>query len=192
MNIYLASICSLFLLTGSVLESATLSAKLRTDGTQLREAFGEMAGEVAKACTVNIWSGGKFTGLGTVVSKDGIVVAKNSEIDTAGPGALKILGPGKRMGRTRVLARDLANDLVFLDLGREVDPGFEWGKTEGLGHGTWVVAGVAGTAFSGPSVRGGVCSALPREIKKAGGVIGVILGGKAGTEFGGVHLTDVA
>ena len=48
MNIYLASICSLFLLTDSALESATLSAKLRTDGTQLREAFGEMAGEVAR------------------------------------------------------------------------------------------------------------------------------------------------
>lgn len=192
MNIYLASICSLFLLTGSVLESATLSTKLRTDGTQLREAFGEVAGDIAKACTVNIWSGAKFTGLGTVVSKDGIVVAKNSEIDTANPGALRIVGPGKRISRARVLVRDIAHDLVFLDLGREVDPGFEWGKTEGLAHGTWVVAGVAGTALSGASVRGGVCSALPREIKKAGGVIGVILGGKDGKEFGGVQVTDVA
>ena len=192
MNIYLASICSLFLLTGSALEAASLSTKLRTDGTQLREAFGEVTGEVAKACTVNIWSGAKFTGLGTVVSKDGIVVAKNSEIDTANPGALRIVGPGKRISRARVLARDIAHDLVFLDLGRKVDPGFEWGKTGGLTHGTWVVAGVAGTALSGPSVRGGVCSALPREIKKAGGVIGVILGGKDGKEFGGVEVTTVA
>ena len=192
MNIHLASICSLLLLTGSVLESASLSTKLRTDGTQLRAAFGEVADEVAKACTVNIWSGAKFTGLGTVVSKDGIIVAKNSEIDTANPGALRIVGPGKRISRARVLARDIAHDLAFLDLGREVDPGFEWGKTGDLTHGTWVVAGVAGTALSGPSVRGGVCSALPREIKKAGGVIGVILGGKDGKEFGGVQVTDVA
>jgi len=192
MNIHLASICSLLLLTGSVLESASLSTKLRTDGTQLRAAFGEVADEVAKACTVNIWSGAKFTGLGTVVSKEGIVVAKNSEIDTANPGALRIVGPGKRISRARVLARDIAHDLAFLDLGREVDPGFEWGKTGDLTHGTWVVAGVAGTALSGPSVRGGVCSALPREIKKAGGVIGVILGGKDGKEFGGVQVTDVA
>ena len=175
-----------------MLESASLSTKLRTDGTQLRAAFGEVADEVAKACTVNIWSGAKFTGLGTVVSKEGIVVAKNSEIDTANPGALRIVGPGKRISHARVLARDIAHDLVFLDLGRKVDPGFEWGKTGGLTHGTWVVAGVAGTALSGPSVRGGVCSALPREIKKAGGVIGVILGGKDGKEFGGVEVTTVA
>ncbi len=192
MNSYFTSICSLVLLVGSVLEAATLSSKLRTDGTQLREAFGKTTNEAARACTVNIWSGAKFTGLGTVVSTDGIVVAKNSEIDTANPGALRIVGPGKRISRARVLARDIAHDLVFLDLGREVDPGFEWGKTEGLTHGTWLVAGVAGTALSGPSVRGGVCSALSREIKKAGGVIGVILGGEDGEKFGGVEVTDVA
>ena len=166
MNFCFASICSFILLAGSVLEAAILSSKLRTDGTQLREAFGKTTNEAARACTVNIWSGAKFTGLGTVVSTDGIVVAKNSEIDTANPGALRIVGPGKRISRARVLARDIAHDLVFLDLGREVDPGFEWGKTEGLTHGTWLVAGVAGTALSGPSVRGGVCSALTRKSKR--------------------------
>ena len=173
------------------LNGATLSTKLRTDGTELRAAFGEAAGDVAKACTVNIYAGSKFTGLGTVISSDGIVVAKNSEIDVADPGALRIVGPGKRIGRTRILARDIAHDLVFLDLGREVDPGYEWGDITALDHGTWVVAGVAGSS-SGPSVRGGVCSAITREIKKAGGVIGVILGGKDGKEFGGVEVTEVA
>ena len=190
---YSAILGLLFVIAVGTTEAATsLESKLRTDGTQLREAFGEVAGEVAKACTVNIWSGAKFTGLGTVVTKDGIVVAKNSEIDTVKPGTLRIVGPGKRISRARVLVRDIAHDLVFLDLGREVDPGFEWGKTQSITHGTWVVAGVAGTALSGPSVRGGVCSALKREIKKAGGVIGVILGGKDGKEFGGVEVTEVA
>jgi len=175
---------------GFALDAASLSTKLRTDGTLLRETFGEVAEEVAKACTVRIFSGSKPTGLGTVVSKDGVVVAKSSEIDTANPDSLKILGPGKRMGRARILTRDPENDLVFLDIGRQVDPGFEWGKTEGLTHGTWVLAGVPeGFTFG---VRGGVCSALTREIKKAGGVIGVILGGKDGKEFGGVEVTDVA
>ena len=119
------------------MNAATLSSKLRTDGTELRAAFGEAAGEVAKACTVNIYAGSKFTGLGTVVSSDGIVVAKNSEIDVADPGTLRIVGPGKRIGRTRILARDIAHDLVFLDLGREVDPGYEWGDITALNHGTW-------------------------------------------------------
>ena len=181
----------LLLVVALTLNGATLSTKLRTDGTELRAAFGEVAGDVAKACTVNIYAGSKFTGLGTVISSDGIVVAKNSEIDVADPGTLRIVGPGKRIGRTRILARDIAHDLVFLDLGREVDPGYEWGDITTLGHGTWVVAGVAGSS-SGPSVRGGVCSAITREIKKAGGVIGVILGGKDGKEFGGVEVTEVA
>lgn len=193
MKTYCSAILGFFVITYGTAGAATsLDTKLRTDGTQLREAFGVVAGEVAKACTVNIWSGAKFTGLGTVVSKDGIVVAKNSEIDTANPGALRIVGPGKRISRARVLTRDISHDLIFLDLGREVDPGFEWGKTEDITHGTWVVAGVAGSALSGPSVRGGVCSALKREIKKAGGVIGVILGGRDGKEFGGVEVSEVA
>ena len=101
------------LLLGAVvtLNAATLSSKLRTDGTELRAAFGEAAGEAAKACTVNIYAGSKFTGLGTVVSSDGIVVAKNSEIDVADPGTLRIVGPGKRIGRTRILARDIYHAL---------------------------------------------------------------------------------
>ena len=189
MNFCFASICSFILLAGSVLEAAILSSKLRTDGTQLRETFGEAAEEVAKACTVRIFSGADFIGLGTVLSKDGIVVAKNSEIDTANPDSLKIVGPGKRMGRPRVLARDMENDLVFLDIGHQVDPGFEWGKTESLTHGTWVLAGVPeGSTFG---VRGGVCSALTREIKKAGGVIGVGLQGRSGKKFGGVEVSKV-
>ena len=179
------SIFPLLLLAALTLNGATLSTKLRTDGTELRAAFGEVAGHVARACTVNIYAGSQVTGLGSVISSDGIVVAKNSEIDGADPGALRIVGPGKRIGRTRILARDIAHDLVFLDLGREVDPGYEWGDITALDHGTWVVAGVAGSS-SGPSVRGGVCSAITREINKAGGVIGVILGGKDGKEFGGV------
>ena len=190
-NMKFLRIFPLLLAAALTLNSATLSTKLRTDGTELRAAFGEVAGDVAKACTVNIYAGTKFTGLGTVISSDGIVVAKNSEIDVADPGTLRIVGPGKRIGRTRILARDIAHDLVFLDLGREVDPGYEWGDITTLGHGTWVVAGVAGSS-SGPSVRGGVCSAITREIKKAGGVIGVILGGKDGKEFGGVEVTEVA
>ena len=117
-----ARICfsAFVIFAGFALDAATLSAKLRTDGTLLRETFGEVAEEVAKACTVRIFSGSKPTGLGTVVSKDGIVVAKSSEIDTANPDSLKILGPGKRMGRARVLTRDPENDLVFLDIGRQV------------------------------------------------------------------------
>ena len=86
----LAILGLLFVIAVGPTEAATsLDSKLRTDGTQLREAFGEVAGGVAKACTVNIWSGAKFTGLGTVVTKDGIVVAKNSEIDTF----MKLLKP---------------------------------------------------------------------------------------------------
>ena len=63
---------------------------------------------------MNTYAGSKFTGLGTVISSDGIVVRKQRDrwVD---PGTLRIVGPGKRIGRTRILARDIAHDLVFLD-----------------------------------------------------------------------------
>ena len=44
------------------MNAATLSSKLRTDGTELRAAFGEATGEVAKACTVNIYAGSSLPG----------------------------------------------------------------------------------------------------------------------------------
>jgi S1-C subfamily serine protease len=139
---------------------------------------------------VRVFNGSKMV-LGTVVSKDGLVVAKNSEFSTVKPGLIRVMGPGMRIARARVVARDIPHDLIILDLGREVDPGYEWGTSKGLTHGTWLVAVVADSPPR-VGVRGGVLSATTRGIKKAGGVIGVILGGRDGKSFGGVQVTEVA
>ena len=82
-------------------------------------------------------------------------------------------------------------DVTTFDLGRDIDPGYEWGTSKGLTHGTWLVAVVADSPPR-VGVRGGVLSATTRGIKKAGGVIGVILGGRDGKSFGGVQVTEVA
>ena len=129
--------------------------------------------------------------LGTVVSKDGLVVAKNSEFSTVKPGLVRVMGPGTKIARARVVARDIPHDLIILDLGREMDPGYEWGNSKSLERGTWLVAVVADSPPR-VGVRGGVLSATTRGIKKAGGVIGVILGGRDGKSFGGVQVSEVA
>jgi len=169
--------------------ASQLKREFRTDGKAVQAAFAEAA-KAAKNCTVRVFNGSKMV-LGTVVSKDGLVVAKNSEFSTVKPGLVRVMGPGMRIARARVVARDIPHDLIILDLGREVDPGYEWGDSEDLAHGTWLVAA---TADNPPKVgvRGGVFSANAREIKKAGGVIGVILGGRDGKSFGGVQVTEVA
>ena len=169
--------------------ASQLKREFRTDGKVVQAAFAEAA-KAAKKCTVRVFNGSKMV-LGTVVSKDGLIVAKNSEFSTVKPGLIRVMGPGMRIARARVVARDIPHDLIILDLGREIDPGYEWGTSKGLTHGTWLVAVVADSPPR-VGVRGGVLSATTRGIKKAGGVIGVILGGRDGKSFGGVQVTEVA
>jgi len=128
--------------------------------------------------------------LGTVVSEDGLIVAKNSEFSTVKPGLIRVMGPGTKIARARVVARDIPHDLVILDLGREIDPGYEWGNSKGLVRGTWLVAVVADSPPR-VGVRGGVLSATTRAIKKAGGVIGILIGNRDGKEYGGVQVGEV-
>mgnify|MGYP001388614613 FL=1 len=169
--------------------ASQLPRHLRTDGKAVQSVFAEAAA-AAKKCTVRVFNGSKMV-LGTVVSKDGLVVAKNSEFSTVKPGLIRVMGPGTKIARARVLARDIPHDLIILDLGREIDPGYEWGNSKGLERGTWLVAVVADSPPK-VGVRGGVLSATTRGIKKSGGVIGVILGGRDGKSFGGVQVSEVA
>ena len=169
--------------------ASQLPRDLRTDGKAVQSAFAEAA-TAAKKCTVRVFNGSKMI-LGTVVSEDGLIVAKNSEFSTVKPGLIRVMGPGTKIARARVVARDIPHDIIILDLGREIDPGYEWGNSKGLVRGTWLVAVVADSPPR-VGVRGGVLSATTRAIKKAGGVIGVILGGRDGKSFGGVQVSEVA
>jgi len=161
----------------------------RTDGKAIQSVFADAAA-AASSCTVRIFNGSKML-LGTVVSEDGLIVTKNSEFSTVKPGLIRVMGPGTKISRARVVARDIPHDLIFLDLGRDVDPGYKLGSSKGLTRGTWLVAVVADSPPK-VGVRGGVLSATSREIKKSGGVIGVILGGRDGKSFGGVQVSEVA
>ena len=161
----------------------------RTDGKAIQSVFADAA-DAASNCTVRIFNGSKML-LGTVVSEDGLIVTKNSEFSTVKPGLIRVMGPGTKISRARVVARDIPHDLIILDLGRDVDPGYKLGSSKGLTRGTWLVAVVADSPPK-VGVRGGVLSATSREIKKSGGVIGVILGGRDGKSFGGVQVSEIA
>jgi serine protease Do len=169
--------------------ASSLPQHLRTDGKGVQKAFASAA-DAAQKCTVRVFHGSKLV-LGTVVSDDGLIICKNSEFSTTTPGKVRVkFTDERRFHRAKVVARDNEHDLVILDINRETDPGFEWGNSTGLVHGTWLVAG---TSDSPPKVgvRGGVLSANTREIKKAAGVIGVILG-NASKKIGGVQVRDLA
>ena len=169
--------------------ASSLPQHLRTDGKGVQKAFASAA-DAAQKCTVRVYHGSKLV-LGTVVSDDGLIICKNSEFSTTRPGRVVVkFTHTNRPYRAKVVARDSEHDLVIIDINRKTDPGFEWGDSEGLVHGTWLVAG---TSDSPPKVgvRGGVLSANTREIKKAAGVIGVILG-NGSKKIGGVQVRDLA
>jgi len=182
-------IAALLLSTTLAPAASYLPQHLRTDGKGVQKAFASAA-EAAQKCTVRVYHGRKMV-LGTLISKDGLIICKNSEFSTTTPGRIVVKFVGRnRPYRAKVVARDSAHDLVIIDIDSEVDPGFVWGDSKGLVHGTWLVAG---TSDSPPKVgvRGGVLSAKTREIKKAAGVIGVILG-SGSKRIGGVQVRDLA
>ena len=182
---------ALILSTALTHAASVLPSSLRTDGKTVQKAFARAA-DSAQQCTVRVYHGSKMV-LGTVVSEDGLIICKNSEFTTGARDSSRVIVKfthTNRPYRGKVVARDNTLDIVIVDINRKTDPGFEWGDSEGLNHGTWLVAGTS-DAPPKVGVRGGVLSANTREIKKAAGVIGVILG-NGSKDIGGVQVRDLA
>jgi len=123
--------------------------------------------------------------VGTLVNKNGLVVTKHSELDTAkAGGTLRIVLPGaKRFHRGKLVAHDDKTDLAFISTNLKQDPGFDWAETDEIDPATWVVAGVAGSETR-PYVRAGITSATSRAIPKAGAVIGILMGNPVNDQDG--------
>jgi serine protease Do len=140
------------------------------------------ANKVANQCKVSIMDGVKVFCVGTLITDDGLIITKYSEImETRQP--LRIAGNDRRLHRGRIIAHDIGIDLALIKSDIRYSSGIEWGSTEDLGIGHWLTAGVDAR----PGIRCGIVSASTREIPKAGGALGIQMG-EEGRENGGITV----
>jgi len=180
----------IFLATVLGAPAAQLPSAQRLDGKEVIKAFAE-AQQAADQVKVEVWDDdGKVLCLGTLISGEGIVLTKASEIRGAEDLRVVMFQQRKRSRKpVRVIAIDSKTDLAILKTDIRFSPELEWGSTKELKLGYWLVAGVSGKS-NDPTIRPGVMSARTRAIPKIGGAIGVSL--ETGSEkIGGVPIRSI-
>ncbi|MDG4647816.1 trypsin-like peptidase domain-containing protein [Roseibacterium sp. SDUM158017] len=100
-------------------------------------------------------------GSGFIISGDGLVVTNNHVI--AGADAVEVVLDDERRFEAEVVGTDPATDIALLRIEGEDLPSVEWGSSEDLQIGDWVVA--IGNPFGlGGTVTAGIVSARSRDI----------------------------
>ncbi|MBR89749.1 MAG: hypothetical protein CMO66_00535 [Verrucomicrobiales bacterium] len=167
-----------------IAQAASLPSTQRTDGRAVMAAF-EDAAEIASKCKVSLMDGIKILCIGTLITDDGLILTKYSEIQDARQ-PFRIAGNDRRLHRGRMIAYDNQTDLALIKSNIRYPCGIEWGSTDKLEIGHWLTAGVDAR----PGIRCGIVSAYTREIPKAGGALGIQMGDE-GRDNGGVTVDAV-
>ena len=115
-------------------------------------------------------------GSGFIISPDGYVVTNNHVISARGPGGLPsadpvdsitVTLPDRTEFEARIVGRDPASDLAVLKIDGDNLPYVQFGDSNGLRVGDWVLA--IGNPFGlGGTVTAGIVSALHRTIGQGG------------------------
>ena len=150
----------------------TLESACRTSGSAVVAAF-ETQRAVLQTSSAVIHDGRKDAGYGVVISADGYLLAKASEV-------LELKQPAVTVDRTRfpevrIVAVDPEWDVALLKIEAADLVPVVYAPTSEVEQGTWVVANGASTRTTRRALAG-IVSARSREIPASGGpALGVIL-----------------
>lgn len=161
-------------LLASASAQQSLDSAYRTTGPEVVSAF-EAQRAVLQTSSAVIQQGRSQLSYGVVVSADGAILTKASEID--GVEGLSVLVDRRTFRDVEIVATDPVWDVALLrvDAGDLVPVDFIETDAGELPHGTWVVANGATSRFARRALAG-VISANARPIPAAGGaVLGVVL-----------------
>lgn len=163
------SLVPLFLLTLSIQLSAneTLESEYRTNGSRMHDLV-TRAQEALQEFSAVIYDGRKEAGYGIVVTEDGGIVAKWSEIKLIKD--LKIRIGDKVFEQVKILSGDANWDVCLLKLDSTGLKKVVYAEHSKLELGTWVIANGA-TSRSERRPMIGIISAESREIPAEGGAV---------------------
>ena len=150
----------------------SLESANRTTGTAVVAAF-EPQRAVLQTSSAVILDGRKEAGYGVVVSADGYILTKASEV--LGVSKLSVTVDRENYPDVRILAVDSAWDVALLKIAAEGLVPVVYAPTSAVPQGTWVVANGA-TTRSKRRALAGIVSANIREVPATGGAaLGVVL-----------------
>ncbi len=159
-------------LLGTVKGQQSLESSYRTTGSAVVAAF-EAQRQVLQHSSAVILDGRKETGYGVVISPDGYILTKASELPKSG--GLAVTVDQTHYQEVKVLAEDLVWDVVLLKIESKGLIPVDYAPTSDVLQGTWVVANGA-TSRTTRRLLAGIVSAKSREIPASGGAaLGVIL-----------------
>lgn len=148
----------------------SLPSDERTNGKEVRAAFSEQCAAIQK-CSAVIYDGWRNFNYGIVVSEDGYILVKASELEQRTDLAVRI-GETKYT-EVKVVATDPHWDVALLKVDADGVSPVVWAESSDLPQGSWVVANGA-SSRSLRRVNVGIISAESREVKgRAPAVIGV-------------------
>jgi serine protease Do len=149
----------------------SLPSDERTNGKEVRAAFSEQRAAIQK-CSAVIYDGWRNFSYGIVVSKDGYILVKASELE--GREDLAVRVGETKYSEVKVIESDPRWDLALLKVDASDLTPVVWAESSDLTQGSWVVANGA-SSRSLRRVNVGVISAESREVKgRAPAVIGVV------------------
>lgn len=150
----------------------SLESNYRTTGPGVVAAF-EAQRAVLQTSSAVILDGRKEAGYGVVISPDGHVLAKASEVAPLGKPAITI--DRTKYENAVMLATDPTWDVALMKVDAQGLIPVTYAPSSEVPQGTWVVANGA-TTRTARRAMAGILSAKPREIQAAGGAaLGVVL-----------------
>jgi serine protease Do len=153
----------------------SLESEFRTTGPAVTSIF-EPQRAVLQTSSAVILDGRKEIGYGVVVSADGHILTKASELE--GVEKLSVTVDRTSYKEVATLATDPEWDVALLKIDADDLLPVVYAPTSDVPHGTWVVANGATSRFARRAL-GGVVSAKIREVPAAGGIaLGVVLSTK--------------
>ena len=154
----------------------SLDSTYRSTGTAVVAAF-ENQRQVLQTSSAVILDGRREIGYGVVISADGYILAKASEVQQAKALAMTVDQTNYR--EVKSLAVDATWDVVILKIEASGLQPVVYAPTSSVPQGTWVVANGATTRTT-RRLLAGIVSAKIREIPAAGGAaLGVVLKAKS-------------
>jgi serine protease Do len=165
-------------LTLAAAAQQSLDSAYRTTGAAVVAAF-EAQRQILQTSSAVMLDGRKEIGYGVVISADGHILTKASEV--LGAKALAVAVDQAHFREVRVLAVDATWDVALLKIEASGLVPVAYAPTSAVPQGTWVVANGA-TTRTARRLLAGIVSAKIREIPASGGAaLGVVLNGKLKT-----------
>ena len=154
----------------------SLDSAYRTTGTAVVAAF-EAQRQILQTSSAVMLDGRKEIGYGVVISADGHILSKASEVIDAK--ALAVTVDQTQYREVKLLAVDPSWDVALLKIEAGGLVPVVYAPTSEVPQGAWVVANGA-TTRTARRLLAGIVSAKTREIPASGGAaLGVVLNGKA-------------